>query len=201
MDLGSVAHLAAIKGRVPLSISSTGSELHRNPENRSDGLRKLRGLVDFEAVRQFKKRALNPERLWREEPLKTPTYFPGKRGSNPYYLAIPEIVADYMKEISKITGRSYHLWLLWSPWSRQGSNSYGFGLETIEETVDYLMTKGEKVGVIKVRLYRPFSVKHFLDVMPKSVKRSQCLTGLKNRVLMVSHYLDVQAFYSEASKP
>jgi pyruvate-ferredoxin/flavodoxin oxidoreductase len=206
MDLGSVAHLAAIKGRVPFVHFFDGFRTsHEIQKIEVMDYEKLRGLVDFEAVRQFKKRALNPERPVTRGTAQNPDiFFQAREASNPYYLAIPEIVADYMKEISKITGRSYHLFDYYGhPEADRVVIAMGSVCETIEETVDYLMTKGEKVGVIKVRLYRPFSVKHFLDVMPKSVKKVAVLDRTKEPGAHGEPlYLDVcGAFYSEASKP
>ncbi len=206
MDLGGIAHLAAIKGRVPFLHFFDGFRTsHEIQKIEVMDYEDLRGLLDFEAVRQFKKRALNPERPVTRGTAQNPDiFFQAKEASNPYYLAIPDIVADYMDEISKITGRSYHLFDYYGhPEADRVVIAMGSVCETIEETIDYLMAKGEKVGVIKVRLYRPFSVKHFLDAMPKSVKKVAVLDRTKEPGAQGEPlYQDVcTAYYSEECKP
>ena len=173
MDLAGVAHLAAIKGRVPFlhffDGFRTSHEIQKIEVLDYDDLAKL---VDYDALREFKKRALNPERPVTRGTAQNPDiFFQAKEAANPYYLAIPEIVEEYMAEISKLTGRNYNLFNYYGhPEAERVIIAMGSVCETIEETVDYLMAQGEKVGVIKVRLYRPFSIKHFLSQMPKTVK-------------------------------
>jgi pyruvate-ferredoxin/flavodoxin oxidoreductase len=206
MDLGGIAHLAAIKGRVPFLHFFDGFRTsHEIQKIEVMDYEDLRGLLDFEAVKQYKKRALNPERPVTRGTAQNPdVFFQAREASNPYYLAIPDIVADYMDEISKITGRSYHLFDYYGhPEADRVVIAMGSVCETIEETVDYLMAKGEKVGVIKVRLYRPFSVKHFLAAMPKSVKKVAVLDRTKEPGAQGEPlYQDIcTAYYSEECKP
>ena len=134
-------------------------------------------------MREFKKRALNPERPVTRGTAQNPDiYFQAKEAANPYYQAIPEIVEEYMAEISKLTGRKYNLFNYYGhPEAERVIVAMGSVCETIEETVDYLMAQGEKVGVIKVHLYRPFSIKHFLSQMPKTVKKIAVLDRTRTR--------------------
>jgi len=182
MDLGGVAHLSAIKGRVPFLHFFDGFRTsHEIQKIEVMDYEDFAKLVDYEALKAYKKRSLNPERPVTRGTAQNPDiYFQGREASNPYYLAIPEIVENYMAEISKITGREYHLFNYYGdPEAERVIVSMGSVCETIEETVDYLRAKGEKVGVLKVHLYRPFSVNHFLAQMPKTVKKIAVLDRTK----------------------
>ncbi|HHW01423.1 MAG TPA: pyruvate:ferredoxin (flavodoxin) oxidoreductase [Thermoanaerobacterales bacterium] len=182
MDLGGVAHLSAIKGRVPFLHFFDGFRTsHEIQKIEVMDYEELKKLVDFEAIREFRKRALNPEHPVTRGTAQNPDiFFQAREACNPYYLAVPEIVENYMAEISKITGREYHLFNYYGhPEAERVIVAMGSVCETIEETVDYLMAKGEKVGVLKVHLYRPFSVKHFLGSMPETVKKIAVLDRTK----------------------
>jgi len=182
MDLGGVAHLSAIKGRVPFLHFFDGFRTsHEIQKIEVIDYEDFAKLVDYEALKEFKKRALNPERPVTRGTAQNPDiFFQAREASNPYYLAIPEIVENYMAEISKITGREYHLFNYYGdPEAERVIVAMGSVCETIEETVDYLRARGEKVGVLKVHLYRPFSVKHFLAQMPKTVKKIAVLDRTK----------------------
>ncbi|BDU50888.1 pyruvate:ferredoxin (flavodoxin) oxidoreductase [Haliovirga abyssi] len=206
MDLGAVAHLAAIKGRVPFlhffDGFRTSHEIQKVEAWDYDDLAKL---VDYDAIKEFKARALNPEHPVTRGTAQNPDiYFQAREASNKYYDAVPDIVAEYMKEISKLTGREY------KPYNYYGAAdaerviiAMGSVTETIKETVDYLMAKGEKVGVISVHLYRPFSKKYFMEVLPSTVKSIAVLDRSKEPgALGEALYLDVRAlFYDEEVKP
>ena len=182
MDLGGVAHLASIKGRVPFVHFFDGFRTsHEIQKVEVMDYEDLKALVDMDAIKAFKDRALNPEHpVLRGTAQNSDIYFPGREASNKYYDALPDIVADYMKEISKITGRDY------APFTYYGAAdaekmivAMGSVTEALEETVDYLNAAGQKVGVMKVHLYRPFSAKYFFDVMPKTVKKIAVLDRTK----------------------
>ena len=182
MDLAGVAHLAAIKGRVPFvhffDGFRTSHEMQKIEVIECDEFAKL---VDWDAVKAFRDNALNAEHPVLRGTAQNPDiFFQAKEASNRFYDRLPDIVNDYMKEINKLTGRHY------APFNYYGAEdaeniiiAMGSVTDTIEETVDYLMAKGEKVGVIKVHLYRPFSEKYFFDVFPKTVKRIAVLDRCK----------------------
>ena len=206
MDLGSVAHLAAIKGRVPFLHFFDGFRTsHEYQKIEVMDYEDLRKLLDMDAVREFKKRALNPEHPVTRGTAQNPDiYFQEREASNRYYNAVPEIVEEYMKEISKITGREYKLFNYYgAPDAERIVIAMGSVTETIEETIDYLLKKGEKVGVVKVHLYRPFSFKHFMDAIPKTVKKIAVLDRTKEAGAFGEPlYEDVRAaFYDSEMKP
>ncbi len=206
MDLGGVAHLAAIKGRVPFLHFFDGFRTsHEIQKIEAIDYADFAKLVDYEAVRRFRKNALNPEHpVLRGSAQNPDIFFQAREACNPYYNAIPEIVEYYMDEISKITGRKYGLFNYYgAPDADRVIVAMGSVCDTIEETVEYLMSKGEKVGVVKVHLYRPFSVKRFLEAVPKSVKAIAVLDRTKEPgALGEPLYQDVcTAYYEEDSWP
>ena len=206
MDLGGIAHLAAIKGRVPFLHFFDGFRTsHEVQKVEVMDYADLAKLVDYEAIKEFKDRALNPEHPVLRGTAQNPDiYFQGREASNKYYDAIPDIVADYMKEISKITGREYKPFNYYgAPDAERVIIAIGSVCEALEETVDYLNAKGEKVGVVKVHLYRPFSAKYFFDVLPKTVKKIAVLDRTKEPgSLGEPLYLDVcNLFYGKADAP
>ena len=173
MDLAPVAHLAAIKGRVPFMHFFDGFRTsHEIQKIEAWDMEELRPLLDMEAVKAFKNRALNPEHpVTRGTAQNGDIYFQTRELQNKYYDAIPDIVAGYMKQISALTGREY------APFTYYGAKdatdiviALGSVTETTKTVCDYLNAQGKKTGVITVHLYRPFSVKYLMDVMPKSVK-------------------------------
>ncbi|MBE0068202.1 pyruvate:ferredoxin (flavodoxin) oxidoreductase [Thermoanaerobacterium thermosaccharolyticum] len=206
MDLGSIAHLSAIKGRVPFLHFFDGFRTsHEYQKIEVMDYEDLRKLLDMDAVRAFKKRALNPEHPVTRGTAQNPDiYFQEREASNKYYNAIPDIVEEYMNEISKITGREYKLFNYYgAPDAERIVIAMGSVTETIEETIDYLLKKGEKVGVVKVHLYRPFSFKHFLNAIPKTVKKIAVLDRTKEAGAFGEPlYEDVRAaFYDSELKP
>ncbi|SHH12610.1 pyruvate:ferredoxin (flavodoxin) oxidoreductase [Tepidibacter thalassicus] len=206
IDLGGVAHLSAIKGRVPFVHFFDGFRTsHEIQKVELIDYEDFAKLVDYDAVKAFRDRALNPEHPVTRGTAQNPDiFFQAREASNTYYERIPEIVADYMKEISKITGREY------KPFNYYGAEdaeyiivAMGSVTDTIEETIDYLLAKGEKVGLIKVRLYRPFSAKYFFDVLPKTVKKIAVLDRTKEPgALGEPLYQDVRTlFYDKENAP
>ena len=204
MDLAGVAHLASIKSRVPFVHFFDGFRTsHEIQKVEVMDYEDLKGLLDYDALKQFKDRALNPEHpVLRGTAQNSDIYFQGREASNKYYDAVPDVVNDYMKEISKITGRDY------APFTYYGAKNatkvivaMGSVCETIEETIDYLMAAGEKVGVVKVHLYRPFSAKYFFDVLPKTVKKIAVLDRTKEPgSLGEPLYLDVCNLFNGKAK-
>jgi len=206
MDLAGVAHLASIKGRVPFLHFFDGFRTsHEIQKIEVIDYEDLKGLVDYDALKAFKDNALNPEHpVLRGTAQNSDIYFQGREASNKYYEAIPDIVNDYMKEITKITGRDYKPFNYYgAPDAEKVIIAMGSVCEALEETVDYLVNKGEKVGVVKVHLYRPFSSKYFFDVLPSTVKKIAVLDRTKEPgSLGEPLYLDVcNLFYGKENAP
>lgn len=182
MDLAAVAHLSAIKGRVPFinffDGFRTSHELQKIETLEYDDLAKL---VDYDALSNYRRRALNPEHPSIRGTAQNPDiFFQAREASNTYYDALPEIVEEYINKINELTGRNYGLFNYYgAPDADRVIVAMGSVCETIDETIDYLNSKGEKVGVIKVHLYRPFSVKHLLKVIPDTVKKIAVLDRTK----------------------
>ena len=173
MDLAPVAHLAAIKSRVPFLHFFDGFRTsHEIQKVEAPSQEALAKLIDQKALKAYRDSALNPEHPVTRGTAQNPDiYFQTREAQNKYYDALPEIVATYMDEVSKLCGRTY------KPFTYYGAAdatdvivAMGSVTETIKTVVDHLQAQGKKVGVITVHLYRPFSVKHLMDVMPKSAK-------------------------------
>ncbi len=173
MDLGAVAHLAAIDGRVPFlhffDGFRTSHEIQKIEVWDYDDLKEM---CNMEAVAAFKKRALNPEHPVLHGTAQNPDiFFQVREACNPYYEAVPDMVEKYMDMVNAKIGTNYKPFnYVGAPDAEKVVIAMGSVCETIDETINYMVAKGEKVGAIKVRLYRPFSAKHLLSVMPKSVK-------------------------------
>lgn len=173
MDLGAVAHLSAIKGRVPFLHFFDGFRTsHEIQKIETWDYDDLASMIDHEALAAFRARALNPENpILRGTAQNPDIFFQAREASNKYYLAVPAIVEDYMNQINAKTGSNYKLFNYYgAPDAEKIIVAMGSVCDTVEETVDYLISKGEKVGLVKVRLYRPFSVKHFISEIPSTVK-------------------------------
>ena len=206
MDLSAVAHLSAIKGRVPFvnffDGFRTSHEIQKIEVLEYD---ELKGLLDMDEVNAFRRRALNPDHPVTRGTAQNPDiYFQEREISNKYYEALPEIVEGYMAEITKLTGREYHLFNYYgAPDAERIIIAMGSACDTIEETIDYLMAKGEKVGLLNVHLYRPFSLDHFFKYIPKTVKSIAVLDRTKEPgSLGEPLYLDVKsAFYGREFQP
>jgi len=204
MDLGGIAHLAAIKGKVPFLHFFDGFRTsHEIQKVEVMEYETLAGLLDREALKEFKDKALNPEHPVLRGTAQNPDiYFQGREASNKYYDAIPDIVADYMAKISEITGREYKPFNYYgAPDATRVIVAMGSVTETLEETVDYLNANGEKVGVVKVHLYRPFSAKYFFDVLPETVEKIAVLDRTKEPgAIGEPLYLDVCSLYNGKAK-
>jgi len=165
----------------------------------------LAKLLDWDALEAFRKNSLNPEHPHVKGTNQNPDiFFQAREVANPFYEKVPDIVANYMKEITKLTGREYHPFNYYgAPDAERIIVAMGSVCETIEEVVDYLMAKGEKVGVIKVHLYRPFSEKYFFNVLPKTVKKIAVLDRTKEPGAPGEPlYLDVRnLFYEKKDTP
>jgi pyruvate-ferredoxin/flavodoxin oxidoreductase len=174
MDLAGIAHLAAIKGRVPFINFFDGFRTsHEIQKVEVLDYSELEGLIDKEALAQFRKNALSPNHPVIRGTAENPdVYFQHCEAANPFYNALPDIVQDYMDKISAITGRSYHLFDYYgAPDADRIVIAIGSVTDIAKDVTDALNAHGEKVGVLNVHLYRPFSVKHFLSQIPDTVKK------------------------------
>ena len=182
MDLSAVAHLSAIKGHVPFlhffDGFRTSHEIQKVDCLDYDELAKL---VDYEELRKFRENALNPDHpVLRTTGQYSDTYFQSREACNSYYNALPDVVNEYMQKINALTGRNY------KPFNYYGAEDadrvlvvMGSAAGCIQETIDYLTARGEKVGLLEVHLYRPFSAKYFLSELPESVKKITVLDRTK----------------------
>ena len=206
MDIAGVAHLAAIKGRVPFLHFFDGFRTsHEIQKVEVMDYAHFDRLLDREALQKFRDEALSPESpKTRGTAQNDDIYFQTRELSNRFYDAVPDIVANYLTEISKITGRDYKPFNYYgNPEATRVIVAMGSVTQTLEEVVDYLNAKGEKVGIIKVHLYRPFSTKYLFDVMPKSAKKIAVLDRTKEPgSLGEPLYLDIKAaFYGKKDAP
>ena len=206
MDLSAVPHLATLKTSVPFINFFDGFRTsHEYHKVETMDMEDIRPLVDMEAVKRFRDRALSPERPVTRGTAENPeTFFTHREASNQYYDAIPEVVESYLGEISKITGREYHLFNYYG--AEDAENIIilmGSATEPAREAIDYLNKQGKKVGMIAVHLYRPFSVDFLKKALPATVKRIAVLDrtkepGAEGEPL----YLDVKsALYNDERKP
>ncbi len=206
MDLAGVSHLATIKSRVPfLSFFDGFRTSHEVQKIEVLDKEDYAPLIDMEALQVFRDRALNPENPVTRGTAQNPDiFFQAKEAGNKFIDAVPDIVEAYMQEINKLTGREYH------PFTYYGAEdaeniiiAMGSVTETIKETIDYLASQGQKVGLMSVHLYRPFSAKYFMNALPASVKRICVLDrskepGANGEPL----YLDVKdLFYGKENAP
>ena len=182
MDLAGVAHLSTIKSRVPFinffDGFRTSHEIQKIEMLENED---LADLIDQKALAEFRSRALTPEHPVSRGMAENPDhFFQHREACNPYYENVPEVVEYYMGKISEITGRSYHLFDYYGAKDAERVIvAMGSVTVAIRETVDYLMANGEKVGLIAVHLYRPFSAKHFLAALPQTAKRIAVLDRTK----------------------
>ena len=206
MDLAAIAHLSAIEGRVPFlhffDGFRTSHEIQKIEVVDYDVYRKL---IDMDAVQAFRDRALNPEHPCIRGTAQNPDiFFQAREAANKYYEALPDIVADYMKKLGKEIGRKYQPFdYVGAPDAENIIVAMGSVCEAIEETLPHLLAKGEKVGLIKVRLYRPWSPKYLKKVMPKTVKRIAVLDRTKEPGAMGDPlYMDLKTmYYTEDNAP
>ncbi len=206
MDLAGVAHLSTIRSRVPFVNFFDGFRTsHEIQKIEALENEDLAPLIDQKALAEFRARALNPETPVMRGMAENPdTFFQHREASNKYYEAVPAIVEEYMQEINKITGRDYHLFNYYGAEDADRVIiAMGSVTEAAREAIDYLMAKGEKVGLVAVHLYRPFSAEHFLSAMPKTAKRVAVLDRTKEPGANGEPlYLDVKdVFYGKADAP
>ncbi|MGX6591515.1 pyruvate-ferredoxin/flavodoxin oxidoreductase [Cetobacterium ceti] len=206
MDLSGVAHLAAIKSRVPfMNIFDGFRTSHEIQKVEVMDYEVFKNLVDMDAIQAFRERALNPEHpVTRGTAQNDDIYFQTREAQNKFYDAVPDVVANYMAEISKAVGREYKPFNYYgAPDAEHVIIAMGSVCQTLEEVVDHLVAKGEKVGLINVHLYRPFSSKYFFDVFPKTVKRIAVLDRTKEQGSVGEPlYLDIRGlFYGMENAP
>ncbi|WP_049854747.1 pyruvate:ferredoxin (flavodoxin) oxidoreductase [Dickeya fangzhongdai] len=206
MDLSAVAHLAAIKGRVPFinffDGFRTSHEIQKIELLEYD---ELDALLDRQAVERFRRGALHPDHPVARGTAQNPDiYFQERESVNRFYQALPELVEETMAHISRLTGREYHLFNYYgAPDAERLIIAMGSVCETIQETVDYLNQRGEQVGLLTVHLYRPFSLTHFFAAIPPTVQRIAVLDRTKEPGAQAEPlYLDVKnAFYNHDTRP
>lgn len=204
MDLAGVAHLAALKGRIPFinffDGFRTSHEIQKVEVLEYD---ELASLIDKEALANFRNRALTPNKPVIRGTAENPDiYFQHCEAANPFYDAIPEIVQDYMNQISQLTGRSYHLFDYYGASDADRVVvAIGSVTDICKDVCDALNAHGEKVGVLTVHLYRPFSVKHFIEQLPDTVKKIAVLDRTREPgAIGEPLFLDVQSALAASDK-
>ena len=197
MDLTPVAHLAAIKGRIPFINFFDGFRTsHEIQKIETWDYEDLKDMADMDAIDAFRKHALNPNHPCQRGSAQNPDiFFQAREACNPYYDAMPAIVQEYMDKVNAKIGTNYKLFNYYGAADAEKVIvAMGSVNDTIEETIDYLMAAGEKVGVVKVRLYRPFCAEALIDAIPESVKQITVLDRTKEPGAMGEPlYLDVVA--------
>ncbi len=206
MDLAGVAHLTAIKSRIPFVHFFDGfRSSHEIQKIEATDIEDMKKLVDWDAISRFRNNALNPEHPVMRGTAQNPDiFFQAKEAINSFYEPVADIVNSYMEEINKLTGRQYKPFTYYGdPEAENIIVAMGSVTETAKEVIDYLRAKGEKVGLVNVHLYRPFSPKYFFDVFPESVKKITVLDRAKEPGATGEPlYLDiVDLFYGTERKP
>ncbi|MGN0194814.1 MAG: pyruvate:ferredoxin (flavodoxin) oxidoreductase [Pseudoramibacter sp.] len=205
MDLGAVSHLAAIHCRMPVLHFFDGFRTSHEIQ-KIDALDydDLKPLIDMDALKAFRKNSLNPEHpATRGTTVNPDIFFQTREGLNKHLEIVPDAVEHYMQEINKLTGRDYHLFNYYGAEDAERIIVLmGSGAETAREAIDYLVAKGEKVGMINVHLYRPFAVDYFLKTIPKTVKKIAVLDRTKEPGAVGEPlYQDINAIYKERELP
>lgn len=206
IDLSAVAHLSTTKSRVPFLHFFDGFRTsHEIQKVELIDYEDLGNLLDREAVAEFRARALSPENPVTRGTAQNPDiYFQAREASNVFYNEVPRITEEYMDQISELTGRKY------KPFDYYGAPdadriiiAMGSVCETIEETIDYLVAKGEKVGLVKVRLYRPFSIEHLIKVIPTTVNKIAVMDRTKEPgAIGEPLYMDVvSSYFNKENRP
>ena len=193
MDLTSVSYLSSLKGKIPFVNFFDGFRTsHELQKVEVIDMDKVRGLIDKKSLNEFRKKALSINNVTRGTNENDDIYFQITEARNKYYDSLGDIINSYMEKINEITGKNY------KPFNYYGSSNadrvivaMGSVCETIKETIDVMNNNGEKVGLVEVHLYRPFSSKYFLDVLPKSVKKMAVLDRTKENGAKEPLYLDV----------
>ncbi|MCT4636301.1 MAG: pyruvate:ferredoxin (flavodoxin) oxidoreductase [Bacteroidales bacterium] len=206
MDIAGVAHLASIKSRIPFVHFFDGFRTsHEIQKVEAPTTEQLAELVDRDSLQKYRDNALNPENPVTRGTAQNPdVYFQAREASNGFYNAIPDIVEDYMQQVKEITGREYHPFDFYGAADAENIIiAMGSVTDTIKEVVDSKIANGEKVGLLIVRLYRPFSAKYFMNVIPETVKRIAVLDRTKEPGANGEPlYLDVKdLFYGKENAP
>ncbi len=204
MDLGAVAHMSTLKGRVPFlhffDGFRTSHEIQKIEVWDNDTLSKM---VDWDSIQAFRDRALNPENPVLHGTAQNPDiFFQAREACNKYYNAIPEVVTEYMNKVNAEIGTDYKLFNYYgAPDAEEVIIAMGSACDTIEETIDFMLKQGRKVGLVKVRLYRPFCSSAFVDAIPATVKKISVLDRTKEPgSLGEPLYLDVVAALKKENK-
>ncbi len=206
MDIGSIAHFVALRSRIPFLHFFDGFRTsHEIQKVEYFEVEDLEDLFPWEDLKKFRDNALNPEHPVTRGTAQNPDiYFQAREAANRFYTPVPDLVEEYMQEITKRTGREYH------PFTYYGAEdaehiiiAMGSVTETIRETIDYLRSQGEKVGLVAVHLYRPFSVEYLMKAIPETVKRIAVLDRTKEPGSTGEPlYLDIkEAFYGKENQP
>jgi len=206
MDIAGIAHLVAIKSRIPFlhffDGFRTSHEIQKVEYFTNDD---VKDMVDWKALQAFRDNAMNPEHPVTRGTAQNPDiYFQSREAANRFYDPIPDMVEDYMQQVTKMTGREYHPFTYYgAPDAENIVIAMGSITAVIRETIDHLVAKGEKVGLISVHLYRPFSEKYFMKALPKSVKRISVLDRTKEPGATGEPlYLDLkEIFYQKKNAP
>ena len=206
MDLAAVAHLASIKTRIPFVHFFDGFRTsHEIQKIEEMDMADVASLIDQKALAEFRERALNPQNPVARGTAQNPdTYFQSREACNPFYDNVVPVVEEYINEMNKITGRNYGLFDYYgAPDADRVVIAMGSSTEALREGIDYLNAKGEKVGMVAVHLYRPFSAKHFLAAVPKTAKNICVLDRTKEPGATGEPlYLDVKdCFYGTENAP
>jgi pyruvate-ferredoxin/flavodoxin oxidoreductase len=195
MDLALIAHLSTLQASIPFLHFFDGFRTsHEIQKIEMIDYEDIKPLVNWDAIKKHRQRALNPEHPHQRGTAQNPDiYFQVTEAANSFYQKVPDIVEEEMKKVAALTGRSYHLFdYVGAPDADRIVIMMGSGCEIVEEAVGYLNKKGEKVGLIKVRLYRPFSADHFIQALPKTVKKIAVLDRTKETAAFGEPlYLDV----------
>ena len=206
MDLAGVAHIVSLKSRVPFLHFFDGFRTsHEIQKIEMVDYEDLGKLLDWDAVKAFRRRALNPDHpVLRGSATNPDIYFQSREAANSFYDALPELVEQAMADVAKVTGREHHLFDYYG--AKDADRviiAMGSVCQTVQETVDYLNAKGEKVGLLNVHLYRPFSIEHFFKFLPKTIEKVAVLDHTKEPgSLGEPLYLDVKAaFYHSDMHP
>lgn len=199
MDIAAIAHLVAIKSRVPFLHFFDGFRTsHEIQKVEAPTTEEMTKLVDYKALQEFRDRALNPEHPVTRGTAQNPDiYFQSREAANRFYDAIPDMVEECMKEVSQRTGREYHPFTYYGPADAENIIvAMGSITDTTKELIDYLGKQGKKLGLVSVHLYRPFSAKYFFNVVPSTVKRICVLDRTKEPGANGEPlYLDIKDLY------
>jgi len=205
-DLAGIAHFAALRSRIPFLHFFDGFRTsHEIQKIEYFDIDDLKDLFPFEDLKKFRDNALNPEHPVTRGTAQNPDiFFQAREASNRFYLPIPDMIEEYMQEITKLTGREYHPFTYYG--AKDAENiiiAMGSVTETIRETIDYLTSRGEKTGLVAVHLFRPFSTGYLMKAIPKTVKRIAVLDRTKEPGANGEPlYLDLkEAFYGAANEP